>query len=317
MTRILMLGCGQASTIHSRTLRRFQDVVLSYASSDASRAEEQRRRFGGVRAFGSYREALLDAEIDVVIVCTPTATHRELTLLSLAAGKHVIVEKPAFMKATDADVVRDAACHAQRRVFVAENYYYKPLAEHLRETISAGDLGDVRFVSINATKHQDGGGWRDRASLSGGGALFEGGVHWVSFASNIGLEVEHVTGYGIGVGYGTDRSALVVFRYANGAVGTLAHSWELAAPFGGLRLSKVQGTRGSVTFESNGTAYVTSGRRRSLRVTVLADFLGRHAMMRDFLEALHTGRPERFTLDMAQRDLGRLESIERFARRLP
>ena len=85
---------------------------------------------------------------------------------------------------------------------------------------------------------------------------------------------------------------------------------------GGLRLSKVQGTLGAVTFESNGTVYVTTGRRRSLRVAV-SDFLGYRAMMRDFLDALCTGRPERFTLDMAQGDLEKLESIERFARGLP
>jgi predicted dehydrogenase len=90
-------------------------------------------------------------------------------------------------------------------------------------------------------------------------------------------------------------------------VGTLAHSWELAAPLGGLRTSKVQGTLGAVTFESNGLAAVTTGRRRSVRVLAFRDPFGYRTMLRDFLRAIRTGDPPAFTLAMAQRDLRLLE----------
>jgi predicted dehydrogenase len=216
------------------------------------------------------------------------------------------------MCAADADVVSDAADAASLRVLVAENYVYKPLATHLRRSIEAGDLGDVRFVSLNATKRQLAGGWRADPALSGGGALFEAGIHWISFASNIGLDVVDVHAYRVGMVDDPDRSALVVFSYANGAVGTLAHSWELAAPFGGLRLSKVQGTRGAVTFESNGLAAITTGRRRSLALPALGgDPLGYRAMLTDFLCAVRLGTSPLFTLDMATRDLRLLEQAER------
>jgi predicted dehydrogenase len=312
---VLFLGCGWAASIHSRVLRRMGrhagPVELLYASRDGARAEGYRRRYGGCRAFGSYEAGLADPSVTVAIVATPPATHRTLALQALDAGKHVIVEKPAFVRATDADVVRAAAAAAARRVFVAENYVYKPVAAHLRRIVAAGDLGEVRFVSVNATKRQPADGWRADPTLSGGGALFEAGVHWVSFAANIGLDVAAVDAYRVGGGAGPDRSSLVVLRYANGAVGTLAHSWELPAPLGGLRLSKVQGTRGAVTFESNGLAAFTSGRRRSLLLPALHDPLGYRAMLADFLRALRTGAPPFFTLDMAQRDLLLLERAER------
>jgi len=311
---LLFLGCGWAATIHSRILRRLQGVTLSYASRDAVRAESYRRRFGGQRAYGCYESALADPRVDVVIVATPTATHRELVLLALEAGKHVIVEKPAFMRAADVDVVRKVADRTGRRVLVAENYFYKPIAEHLRRVIASGDIGDVRFVSLNATKRQRIDGWRDDAALSGGGALFEAGIHWINFAANIGLDVSELRAHRVGAADGPDRSSLVVIRYANGAVGTLAHSWELAAPFGGLRLSKVQGTLGAVTFESNGLAHVTTGRRRALGLSALSDPLGYRAMHEDFLAALRSDRPARFTLDMAQSDLMLLEQAEQSMR---
>jgi predicted dehydrogenase len=311
---VLFLGCGRATTIHSRTLRQMRGVELYYASRDGERAESYRRRFGGRRAFRSYDEGLANQSIDVAIVATPTVTHLELALLALRAGKDVIVEKPAFMRATDADVVSASAEAADRRVFVAENYVYKPVAAYLRRVIEAGDLGEVRFVTLNATKRQSALGWRADPALSGGGALFEAGVHWVSFASNIGLDVRNVSAYRCGIGDGADRSSLVVLQYANGAVGTLTHSWEIAAPFAGARVSKVQGTRGAVTFESNGLAAVTTGRRRSVRLYAFRDPFGYRAMMSDFVRGLRLGVTTLFTLDMARQDLCRLEQAERSMR---
>ena len=304
---LLFLGCGYATTIHSRILRRLGGVDLFYASRDVARAEDFRKRFEGRAAFGSYEAGLGDPRVTIALVATPTSTHRALTLLALDAGKHVIVEKPAFMRASDADAARAAAAVSRRRVFVAENYVYKPVAAHLRRLIGAGDLGDVRFVSLNATKRQQAAGWRGDPSLSGGGALFEAGVHWISFASNIGLEVQEVRAFRAGSTDGPDRSSLVVLRYANGAVGTLAHSWELAAPFGGMRLSKVQGTLGALTFESNGFAAISTGRRRSVILPAFRDPLGYRAMLVDFLRAVRTGQEPLFTLDLAQRDLRLLE----------
>ena len=296
--------------MHSRTLRRLGDVELFYASRDAARADALCRRFGGRRSYGSYEAALADPAIGVVLVATPTALHREQTMLALEAGKHVIVEKPAFMCAADADIVANVATTMGRRVFVAENYFYKPITRHLRWLVRSGHLGDIRFVSLNATKRQAVQGWRGSPDLSGGGALFEAGVHWINFASNIGLDVEEVQAYRAGPEKGPDRSSLVVFRYAGGAVGTLAHSWELPAPFGGLRLSKMQGTLGAVTFESNGIARVTTGRVKSIGVGI-RDLLGYRAMFKDFLTTIVTGAPAQFTFGMAQRDLLFLEQAER------
>jgi predicted dehydrogenase len=308
---VVILGCGWAARIHSRTLGRLSGVRLFYASRDRARAEAYSRRFGGSGAFASYEEGLAARGVDVALVATPTATHRALALLALDAGKHVIVEKPAFMRAADVDEVRSVARATGRRVLIAENYAYKPITALLRGLVAGGDLGEVRFVTLNATKRQPPSGWRAEPALSGGGALFEGGVHWISFAASIGLDVDAVHALRAGPGAGSDRSTLVVFRYANGAVGTLAHSWELRAPLGGLRLSKVQGTLGAVTFESNGVAAVVTGRRTLIHLPLLADPLGYRAMHVDFLRALRTGGPPRFTLEMAERDLRLLEMAAR------
>lgn len=300
--RVLFLGCGYATRRHSRILGRVRGVDLYYGSRDVERAHAYRREFNGRDSFGSYERAI-QHDVDLVVVATPPSSHLELVLSALRAGKNVVVEKPAFMRAADADEVRAVATQLGLRVFVAENYAYKAIAEHLRRLIAGGDLGEVRFVTINATKRQVSTGWRADPALGGGNPLFEGGVHWISFAANLGLEIESAHGYATAGA----ESSLIVLKYANGAVGSIAHSWELAAPFGGLRLSKVQGTHGAVTFESNGLALFSSGRRRSIRFPALRDPTGSRAMWSDFLRALNTGAEPLFTLGMAQRDLRLVE----------
>ncbi len=307
---VLLAGCGMAARMHSRTLRRMGGVALSFASRDGARAEELCRTFGGRRAFGSYESAMRDDSIDVVLIATPTASHRDLALEALGAGRHVIVEKPAFMSAGDADIVCDAAAASGKLVMVAENYFYKPIASYLRRVIRSGDLGDVRFVTLDATKRQRVAGWRADPVQSGGGALFEGGVHWISLASNIGLNVIGIDAIRTGGSIGRDRSSLVVLRYEGGAVATLMHSWEIAAPLGHLRRSRVQGTAGAVTFESNGLARFTSGRARSVGLDALRDPFGYRTMLNDFLGAVRDAREPGFTLAMARRDLCLLEEAE-------
>lgn len=308
--RLAFLGCGLATRMHGRTLARVDPRVRRYyASRNRDRADEYRRRFGGEGAFGSYEEALADPAIDVVLVATPPDSHLRLTLEALHAGKHVIVEKPPFLRATDFNVVEPAAQAARRQVYVAENYFYKPVLRELRALLPAGVIGDVYFIHLNAIKQQRTGGWRDDPARAGGGAMFEGGIHWISFAANLGLPLRCAHGFRAGDQRGPDRSMLVVLEYDGAAVGTLSYSWEVPSTFGGLRLSRIYGARGSIAFESNGLFLFVRGRHTALRFPGFRDMLGYRAMFRDFLSSIRDDRPPQFTLELARRDLQLLEAI--------
>jgi predicted dehydrogenase len=232
-------------------------------------------------------------------VATPPAAHLELVLAALHAGKDVLVEKPAFLRASDFDAVAAAAARAGRQVLVTENYFYKPLRRKLSELVGAGAVGDVLFVSVNALKRQPSPGWRADPAVSGG-PLLEGGVHWVNLMSNLGLEVRAVRGQAIGE---VGASFLVAFEYAQGAAGVLQYSWETYTRLGGLRLSHVYGTTGAITFESNGGLALTRGPRRTLWMPPPTQASGTLPMLADFVHALRTGSPAEFTLALARRDV--------------
>jgi UDP-N-acetylglucosamine 3-dehydrogenase len=311
---LAFLGCGAATRTHSGVLSRFgSEVRRYYASRDPRSAGEYDRKYKGAGTFASYAEAMADERVQAIVVATPPDSHLDLTLAALEAGKHVVLEKPAFLRAADFDTVRAAEARSGRRLMVAENYCYKPLAKVLRELIASGALGEVRFLHLVAVKSQRRSGWRDDPAIAGGGALFEGGVHWIDLLANTGLEVESARGFRPGHGTGLERSMLVVVQYRQGGVGTLAHSWEVPSPLHGLRVSRIYGTEGSAAFESNGIVVVVTGARRRLVFPGLRDINGNRAMWTDFLDVIRTGREPVMTAVRAQRGLELIETAYRTA----
>lgn len=311
---LAFLGCGGVSASHSKTLRGFADRVRClYASRDATRAAEYNGRFGGVGSFGSYEAALASGDVDAVLVATPPDSHLSLTMAALRAGKHVIVEKPPFPRASDFDDVAAAAAEQRRQVMVAENYFYKPLVEELRRIIASGALGEIRFIDVKALKTQRTGDWRDDPTRVLGGALYEGGIHWINFMANLGLTIDRIEAFRPGKGDGLERSLLIAVHYAEGAAGTLAFSWEIPSAAKGMRLSRIYGSSGSVAFESNGLFLAQFGRKRRLVFPGVRDLNGSRAMFDDFLIALAQGRAPRFTLAAARRDLELIERAYRSA----
>lgn len=308
---VAFLGCGNITRRHARLIaKRHPDVHRFFASRDAGKAASFNADLRGSGAFGGYEAPLADPRMDVVIVATPTAHHLDLTLAGLRAGKDVIVEKPPFMGSADFAVVERAEQQSGRRVFVAENYWYRPLARALREIIASGDVGGVRYIIVKALKRQGTGGWRDDEAMAGGGALFEGGIHWINFMAGLGT-VESVYGFRPGGDEGIERSMLVVARYAEGAIGTLHHAWDTPSLLKGLRLSRIYGTRGSVAFESNGLFILVFGPRPRVIFPGFRDIGGYGAMFDDYFSCIRSGREPLMTLARARRDLELVEAAYR------
>jgi len=310
--RICFLGCGRVADAHSRTLRRLRPAVAcSYASRSIERAGAAAARHGGAQAFGSYAEAIASPAVDVVAVVTPPASHLEWTLAALAADKDVILEKPPVLRSSDFDLVQRACASRGRFVYVAENYFYKPILKAVRDALQAGVVGDPLFITLNAVKRQRTANWRDDPREAGGGALFEGGIHWVNFAGALGYTIRTVKAARPGPAAGLERSMALLIEYEEGPVGLLSYSWEVASPLKGVRASRVYGREGSLAFESNGLFLATSGRQWRIRFPGLGDMLGYRGMFTDFLRAWRTRTEPRMTLARARRDVEVIEEAYR------
>jgi len=315
--RLAFLGCGFITRVHSRQLRALRaDIVCSYASRDRGKAEAFRRRFKGQTAYASYGAALEDPRIDAVVVAVPPRYHCDLTLQALAAGKHVLVEKPAFCRMTEYRVALDARQRAGRVVLVAENDHYKPLAVCLRRLVRDGVIGEMVFAYfatiVKRLKRAD--DWRNDEDVAGGDAFFEEGIHWLHVAGSLGPRITMAHGYRPSVSRdGPDRrvkSMLVAFRYDNQAVGALYYSREIPSLLRGLRLSKLYGRGGIITFESNGLFVLVRGNGRPrLLLPGVRDIRGYQAMYRDFLRAIRTGAAPEMSLERAMEDQRLMDQI--------
>ena len=323
--RVAFLGCGFITRVHSRHLaalrreaRGAADVICAYASREKAKAEAFSRQHGGAASYGSYDAAIEDPAVDAVVVAVPPRFHLDLTLKALGAGKHVLVEKPAFLKAADYLTVRDARDRAGRTVLVGENDHYKPSAVALRRLIAERAIGDMVFANFTtiAKRLKSADDWRNDEAFAGGDAFFEEGIHWLHMAGSLGPAITSVQGFRPapdGDQGGPDRRAksmMIAFRYDNGAVGSLYYSREIPSLFRGLRLSKIFGREGIVTFESNGAFIVVRGKGLP-RVLFpgFADIRGYRAMYRDFIAAIRKGHAPEMSVERALEDHRLMDQI--------
>ena len=312
MPSLAFIGCGTITQKHSKLLRKIAPSLQRYyASRNAEKASDANRSLKGAGSFGSYGDAIASPDIDAVFICTPPDKHFRLAMDALAEGKHVLVEKPPFLSVAEFDEVAEAAEAAGKMLYVAENYYYKPLAGVLRRILKEEAVGRPLFLMINALKEQKTQDWRDEPSLAGRGALFEGGIHWVDVLANLGPSIMDVAAFRPGSQEGLDRSTLFVATYDNQMVGTLVYSWEVPTLFKGLRISRLFGTEGSVTFETNGLFVIVRGRRRRILFPGLSDISGYKAMLTDVVACLETGSAPQMPLSAARRDLVLVEHAYR------
>jgi predicted dehydrogenase len=315
--RLAFLGCGFITRVHSGQLRRLRgEFTCAYASREVARADEYCRRFGGEGHYADYVQAIEDPRVNAVVIAVPPRFHLDLALRALGAGKHVLVEKPAFLRMEDYRAVLEARNAARRVVLVGENDHYKPLAVTLRRLLAQGVIGEMVFAHFTtiARRLKSADDWRNDESMAGGDAFFEEGIHWLHLAGSLGPRIATIRGFRPSVSCeGPDRrckSMMVSFQYDNQAVGSLYYSREIPSLFRGLRLSKLFGRKGVITFESNGAfVFARGGGLPRLLFPGFRDMRGYQAMYRDFAGSIRKGSQPEMSLERAMDDQRLMDQV--------
>jgi predicted dehydrogenase len=258
MHRFALVGAGVIGKHHGLVMSQLADRVELVAVVDVelSRAAELAGKRGG-RPYRSLAEALPAEEIDVVVVCTPTGRHGEVAIEALAAGKHVIVEKPAEITVARTDEIIAARQEAGKLVAVISQHRFDPATETTLAAIGRGELGRLTsgIASIDWWRGQsyyDSGDWRGTWELDGGGALMNQGVHTVDLlvaALGRPVEVFAYTGTLAHERIEVEDVAVGLVKFASGALGVL-HATTAAYPGLSARL-QVHGDRGSAVIDND------------------------------------------------------------------
>ena len=155
---IALIGYGYWGPNLLRNYMNFPDVNLKWVCDLRSAVlDEAHRRYPTVRTTTSLDDVLGDPDVDAVLIATPIGTHYRLSVAALQAGKHVFVEKP--LTASAKECVKLTALAAQRHLtlMVGHTFVYSPPVRKIKDLIDAGELGDVRFVTmqrVNLGLHQ-------------------------------------------------------------------------------------------------------------------------------------------------------------------
>jgi predicted dehydrogenase len=157
--------------------------VVAIASRDLARAKEVAAKLGIERAFGSYDELLTDPNVDAVYIPLPNHMHVPWSLHAIAAGKHVLCEKPIALSVIEAEELADGAA-AQPRLKVMEAFMYRfhPQWQAARQLVRDGQIGDVRTIHTQFSYYNDDPlNIRNQPGM-GGGALMDIGCYPISLS---------------------------------------------------------------------------------------------------------------------------------------
>ena len=188
-TDIAIIGCGAViAELHGSALRKLESRgsarVVALVDPDRARATALGRRFRSARPFATPAEAFSATKPALTIVASPPALHADHAVAALAAGSHVLCEKPMAVHAADAERMVAAAADARRSLAIGMTRRLATGLLEARALIASGALGDsVRFV------YRDGGvyGWPVSTSAmfsratAGGGVLFDIGSHAIDY----------------------------------------------------------------------------------------------------------------------------------------
>lgn len=253
MFRIGLVGCGAVADWHwtngyAPLLERAPDLVRLTAACDsradrlepfAAQAQVAITGLGltppTVKRYPRYEDLLADPEIDGVDLCVPHRAHAPMALQALAAGKHVLVEKPIADTVEGAEQMVAAAERAGLILCVNENYPFSEPFRRARQLIAEGRIGKVVIVRSHRVGYLGGiwmrDGWRQNAELAGGGMLLDQGCHYTNIlrwlVRDVAGEITHVHAYATTnrADWTGEDTATLNIRFASGLLGSQFYCW--------------------------------------------------------------------------------------------
>jgi predicted dehydrogenase len=251
--RIGIIGCGGIGRTHFNAWSQagYAPVALVDTVPGAATALAGT---SGAQAYTDIATFLAEATLDIVSICTPPSTHRELVVAAMAAGVHVLCEKPLAPTVADCVAMIAAASAANKLLSVGFCHRFQPHIETMKALIDGGSIGDVimfrnRFAGHMANVESK---WFSDPALAGGGVMMDTSVHSVDLFRHligdaVSIQASAVTRTTeLGPALRVEDTAVILLTSASGVIGTIEASWRTPP---GEWVVTVYGTRGALTMD--------------------------------------------------------------------
>ncbi len=265
---VAIVGAGVIGRNHALAIERLPGLhVVAVVDPDIA-ARDALAASTGSTGYATLPEALADPAVGFVAICTPSGLHAADAELALAAGKHVLVEKPVDVTLEPARSLLVAAREAAGRGLVTSvisQHRFDPASVAVAKAVAAGRFGHLTSAVASVAwwrgqEYYDSAGWRGTWTLDGGGALANQGVHTVDLLlwfMGEPVEVYAHTGRVAHQGIEVEDVAVATVTFASGALAVL-HATTAAYPGLSVRLS-VYGAQGSAVIHDDQVEFFYAG----------------------------------------------------------
>src|SRR6266540_1866250 len=263
MTRVAIVGCGAISQAHLRAIRAATDPPITIAGlydREVRVAAQRAQEYGVDHLYGSWEKVLGDTSADVIDILLPHDAHCRFAVEALAAGHHVVVEKPMATSLDECNRMIAAAQQAGKRLHPIHNRIYDPATDAAKQFIDEGHIGEVflaQTVGLEPPQTVSVRPWLG-TKAGGGGVLLAQAVHpayvlrWI-----LGdlAEVACFTGQKKVLDMTAEDTAVALLRFQSGAlaemtgtfslnVGPYEHGITFYGPDGFVEIHSRRGVRG-------------------------------------------------------------------------
>lgn len=249
---VALIGCGGIAGIHLQAIAQEARVrLIAVADVDAERARAAAEKYGAEEVHGSWEPIWQNGEIEAVDLCLPHDLHAPAAIAALAAGKHVLVEKPIANTVAEAEAMIEAARAHERILMVGHVKRFNRAAVTMQRNIAAGHIGEpFSFEAIwyGPREIMPGIPWVQKKAEGGGGPLMGFGTHHLDLLRWFFGEVAEVAAFttrGVIRDAEVEDTAVVSLRFRSGVIGVLHFSWARTVESFCEHL-RVLGTKGEV-----------------------------------------------------------------------
>ena len=286
----------------------------------ASRAQETANAYAKEkkisRAYGSYEALLADPEIDVIYNPLPNHLHAEWTIKAVAAGKHVLCEKPLALNVADVDAIKAAAQKHERVVAEAFMYRHHPQTLKVQELVKSGSIGSLKLIrgsfSFVLSREED---IRLLDPAMGGGSIWDIGCYPISYARTVvGENPVEVFGWQVTGKTGIDETFVGQMRFGGEVHAQFDSSFVI--PF--QSFMEIVGSEGTLSIpkpfkpEVNERIFITrDDKTEAIKVKGQELYLGE---VEDMADAILLGHDSRISLDDSRANVGVIAALLESAR---
>jgi predicted dehydrogenase len=252
--RTVLIGCGAIAPVHLHAAHQQSDGVVYVGAfdSDSARLSAVAERFALPRVYASWSAVLADPEVEAVDLCVPHHLHHPMTLEALAAGKHVLVEKPLAPTTAQCAEMVARATEAGRVLMPVHNRVFDPPHVRLKEIVSSGALGDLYLIKTSGIEAPDTVGvrpWLNQHQFGGGGVTLAQTVHFAYLCRFFMGDVQSVGclhGRRFLPAMEDEDTAIILLKFASGSIGEMTSTFVQES--GGLEHRvTIYGRRGVAT----------------------------------------------------------------------